>query len=462
MTDYYFENALLADGWAENVRVCVDSTGTISRVEQGEQQDVSGNGAEIVSGVVLPGIPNLHSHAFQRAVAGLTEHRHSADGDSFWTWREVMHSFVTRLTPDDVLAIASRLYVEMLKAGFTSVGEFHYVHLTPDGHHYDDFLEMSEAILTAAGQTGIGVTLLPVLYSCGGYDGREANDGQRRFILPVPEFLQLIDGLIGRHKDNPQVRVGIAPHSVRQVPATELRECLDGFSRLDATAPIHIHVAEQINDVTDHVKATGARPVEWLLDNTQIDQRWCMVHATHMTDAETLNLAASGAVAGICPTTEANLGDGLFPLETYLNAGGVFGIGSDCHISVSPVEEIRWLEYGQRLIHKSRNVAAPGRGGSTGMRLLSDCLSGGAQALGRPVGAIAVGNRADWIVLDPDHPQLVGRSRERFIDSYIFAGNANPVQHVMVGGSWVVRDQVHHAEDAISKAYAKTAKGLLK
>jgi len=457
MTDYFFENALLADGWAENVRVGVEPGGTIGSVVSGGSRE----GAEAVSGVVLPGVPNLHSHAFQRAAAGLTEFRHSADGDSFWTWREVMHSFVTRLTPDDVYAIASQLYVEMLKAGFTSVGEFHYLHLTPQGHHYGDFLEMSEAIARAAGDTGIGLTLLPVLYSCGGYDGRDANDGQRRFILPVPEFLQLIEGLIGRHKDNPQVRVGIAPHSVRQVPAAELRECLDGFQNLDATAPIHIHVAEQISDVTDHVKATGARPVEWLLDNAQIDQRWCFVHATHMTDAETANLAKSGAVAGICPATEANLGDGLFPLVDFLNAGGVFGIGSDCHISVSPVEEIRWLEYGQRLIKKSRNVAAPGQGGSTGMRLLTGSLSGGAQALGRPVGGIKTGCRADWIVLDPEHPQLVGRSRERLVDSFIFSGNYNPIQHVMVGGRWVVQGQVHHAEGDVSAAYAETSKRLL-
>jgi len=457
MSEIFLEAALLPTGWAENVRVTVDDQGSIASVEAGAGKD----GAEAVAGVALPGMPNLHSHAFQRAAAGLTESRHSTNGDSFWTWREVVHGFVTKITPDDVEAIAAQLYVEMLKAGYTAVGEFHYVHHNRDGSPYADPAEMSERVVAAAKRTGLGISLLPVLYTVGGYGGAEPNLGQLRYMMTPDAFLDLVGALHQRHADDRQVRVGIAPHSIRQVPPDHLAVCLDGFQGIDASAPIHIHIAEQVRDVEASVEHVGARPVEWLLDNCAVDERWCLVHATHMTETETRGLAGSGAVAGICPTTEANLGDGIYPLADYLTHGGRLGIGSDSHISVSPVEELRWLEYVQRLTHLSRNVSADAQGGSTGARLYKMALAGGAQALGRPVGAIEAGCRADIVVVDREHPQLTGRQGDTLLDSLIFAGNANPVRHVMVGGAWCVRDGRHTDEDAITQSYRKTVAGLL-
>jgi len=447
------DKAWLPGGWAEGVRLEVSADGDITAVST----EAAPEGAEAAGGAVVPGMPNLHSHAFQRAAAGLTERRvtgaDSEAQDSFWTWRDVMHRFVTALGPEDQEAIAAQLYVEMLKAGYTSVGEFHYLHLDPAGGAYADAAEMSKRVLAAAAQTGIGITMLPVLYSVGGYGGARANAGQRRYILTPDRFLDLVGELMKIVDGDPQARVGIAPHSVRQVPAEPLAEVLSGFAALDATAPIHIHAAEQVKDVDEHLRHAGARPVAWLLENAAVDARWCLVHATHLDRAEVKTLAISGAVAGLCPTTEANLGDGLFPLADYLAAGGKWGIGSDSHVSVSPVEELRWLEYGQRLVSRSRNVAAPGQGGATGARLYADALSGGAQALGRPVGNLAVGKRADLVVLDADHPQLTGRAGEALVDSLVFSGNANPVRHVMCGGRWVIRDGRHGNEDAIAEAY---------
>ncbi len=447
MKKFRFEKAWTPQGWASEFSVTVDDQGYISNI--GDDDDH----AEPVRGLVLPGFANLHSHAFQRAVAGLTEHRQSGEGDTFWTWRKVMHRFVQAVTPEDQEAIATQLYVEMLKAGYTAVGEFHYLHGDPSGAAYADPAEMSWRIAAAAGRAGIGLTLLPVLYSVGGYGGVEINAGQRRFILETTVFLDLIRALRAEFDGDPQLRVGIAPHSVRQVPAEQLRDCLAGIAEIDAGAPIHIHVAEQIRDVEEHLRWAGARPVDWLLDNAEINDRWCLVHATHMTADETRRLAATDAVAGLCPTTEANLGDGLFPLADYLEAGGRWGIGSDCNISISVIEELRWLEYGQRLISHSRNVASTGVGASTGACLVSGALSGGAQALGRPIGAIQAGQRADFVVLDADALRFHGRDEAQWLDAVVFADGPNPIRDVMVGGEWVIRDGHHADEIEIEQAF---------
>jgi len=456
MNDYLLERALLPHGWGENVRITIDGSGSITTVEP----DADGAGAVPVDGVVLPGLPNLHSHAFQRAAAGLTERRQAESGDSFWTWRQVMHRFVERLAPDDVEAIAAQLYVEMLKAGYTSVAEFHYLHHRPDGSPYERADEMAQRIAAAAAAAGIGLTLLPVLYSVGGYGDAEPNAGQRRFIMAVDAFLDTLSGLMTAFDGDGEVRIGAAPHSIRQVPAAALTDCLAGLAGLDPAAPVHIHVAEQVRDVEDHMRFTGARPIAWLLDNAPVDERWCFVHATHMTPEETAGLALSGAVAGLCPTTEANLGDGLFPLVSFLDAGGLIGIGSDSHVSVSPMEELRWLEYGQRLNTLARNVAAPHHGGSTARRLIDAVLAGGSRALGRPVGAIAAGCRTDWIVVDDTHPQLAGRDEDALLDSLVFSGNANPVRDVMVGSTWVVHEGRHADEDSIAERYRETVRRL--
>ncbi len=447
-TTYRFEHLLATDGWRSQGLVSVDDTGNVVALPD---RPPAGRDAVSVAGYAIPGMPNLHSHAFQRAMAGLAE-RAEPGGDNFWTWRETMYRFVDRLGPDDLEAIAAQLYVEMLKAGYTSVGEFHYLHHAPDGGAYDDPAEMSGRILAAATGAGIGLTLLPVLYAAGGFGAVPPDPVQRRFVFAVDDFLELVEALRAQCNGDPQRHVGIAPHSLRAVPSDALEATLDG---VDAAAPIHIHIAEQIKEVEDCLAWCGARPVEWLLSNAPVDERWCLVHATHMTEPETLALAASGAVAGLCPTTEANLGDGLFPLPRYLAAGGRWGIGSDSHVSVSPIEELRWLEYGQRLVQRVRSVA------TSGAALYGAALDGGSQALGRPIGVIEAGHRADIVVLDGDHPILAGRDAEDVLDTFVFSGNASPVRDVMVGGAWVVRDGAHRDEEVLAASYRRTMDGLL-
>ncbi len=453
----FAESALLPAGWARDVLLETDSDGTLTLVTP-DAPAGRARGVQRAAGPVIPGMPNLHSHAVQRAMAGLAERLGQAgaapEGDSFWTWRQVMYGFVGRLDPPHLEAIAAQLYAEMLKAGDTAVGEFHYLHHDRDGRPYADPAEMSERIVAAARASGIGLTLLPVLYAHGGFGGQPPNPGQRRFLHDRDRFLALIETLRARHGGDPQIRIGIAPHSLRAVTPDLLRDALAGLDAMDATAPIHIHIAEQVKEVEDCLAWSGQRPVEWLLDAMPVGPRWCLVHATHMTEAETARVAASGAVAGLCPTTEANLGDGFFPAPDYLRRGGVFGIGSDSHISVSPVEDLRWLEYGQRLVHRQRNVLTPSDGGanasrSVGAALWRGALGGGAKALGRPIGTLAPGARADLVVLDPERANLIGKKEDVLLDAAIFAGNENPVRDVMVGGRWVVREGHHLAEHGI-------------
>ena len=453
----FAERALLPRGWAEAVTIDVDARGYIRQVAEGAGPD----GAEHVSGPLLPGMPNLHSHAFQRAMAGLAE-RAGPGEDSFWTWREVMYGFVARLDPDQVEAIAAQLYVEMLKAGFTAVGEFHYLHHGPDGTPYKDPAEMSHRIVRAATRSGIGLTLLPVLYAGGDFGGTPARPEQRRFTHEVPGFLDLLSRLFSAYADSAQVRVGFAPHSLRAVPPEVLRSTLEGLDDLDAEVPVHLHIAEQQKEVQDCIDWCGQRPVEWLLGSFDVAPRWCLVHATHITDEEARRLAGSGAVAGLCPTTEANLGDGVFPARTYLEAGGRFGIGSDSHVSVSPIEELRWLEYGQRLTTRTRNVLGGPDNAAVGAALFRQALLGGAQALGRPIGRLAEGARADLIVVDPGRPALVGRVGDELLNALVFAGNENPVSDVMVGGDWVVKEGRHREEADVFRAYGKTLASLIK
>ncbi|MDE0335931.1 MAG: formimidoylglutamate deiminase, partial [Defluviicoccus sp.] len=367
MLAYAFDRVLTPEGWLAPGRIEIGGDGRIAAVGAGE-------GSERVGGIALPGMPNLHSHAFQRAMAGLTE-RAGPGADSFWTWRETMYRFVARLDPNDVEAIAAQLYCEMLKAGYTAVAEFHYLHHAPDGSPYGDPAEMAERVTAAARRTGIALTLLPVLYDAGGFGGAPTGGAQRRFANDADRLLGIVETMRQRHGAEPGFRVGLAPHSLRAVGPESLADAVAGLDAMDGDASIHIHIAEQTREVEDCVAWSGRRPVEWLLDAHDVGPRWCLVHATHMTDGETRALAATGAVAGLCPTTEANLGDGLFPLQHYLETGGRLGIGSDSHVSVSPVEELRWLEYGQRLTSRRRNVAASPEG-STGARLHAAALDG--------------------------------------------------------------------------------------
>ncbi|HEY5972682.1 MAG TPA: formimidoylglutamate deiminase [Pseudoxanthomonas sp.] len=397
---------------------------------------------------VVPGIPNLHSHAFQRAMAGLAE-RQTHPEDSFWTWRETMYRFAERMTPDSTYAVATQLYAEMLEAGYTTVCEFHYLHHAPDGRAYDDPAAMSRALIAAARDTGIRLTLLPVLYMTGGFDGRALNARQQRFGHDVDGFLRLIETL--RCEEDETLRIGCAFHSLRAVPETAMCEVL---AALPANLPLHIHIAEQIGEVQDCVSLRGARPVEWLLQNFAIDARWTLVHATHLTPAEIKHVAHSGATVAICPTTEANLGDGLFPLRAYLEAGGAWGVGSDSHISVSPVEELRWLEYGQRLATRHRNIAVGQDSTSVGETLLRGVLASGRNAAGQ-------NGSGDFVTLDADAAIFAGLHANDAIDRWIFSGNVNAVREVHVGGKCVVADGRHHDRDSILARYRQTVQALL-
>lgn len=446
---YAFDHLLGPDGWLSPGWLTVDDGGGVAACTGAAPKDVS---PVAVTGHAIPGLANLHSHAFQRAMAGLTE-RAGPGKDSFWTWREVMYGFVRELTPDDAEAIATQLYIEMLKAGYTAVGEFHYLHHSPDGTPYADVAEMSERIVAAGRTAGIGLTMLPVLYMTGGFGGTPAGDGQRRFLNDVCRFMDIVAAIADRHGTDPDLTLGIALHSLRAVPPEALAEAVAAVTAHDDTAPIHIHIAEQVKEVEDCFAWSGARPVEWLMANAAVDPRWCLIHATHMTSDETIAVARSGAVAGLCPTTEANLGDGLFPLRTFLDAGGAFGVGSDSHISVDAAEELRWLEYGQRLTSLARNVAADAARPSTGAALYLNAMGGGARAAGRGEGGLVPGSRADVVVLDADHPAIAARTGDAVLDSYIFTGTTTPVRDVMVGGKWVVRDGRHEREEPAARAF---------
>jgi formimidoylglutamate deiminase len=448
------ETALLPDGFAKAVRLEIDDGGDITAVQVG----AAPAGAERVPGLVLPGMPNLHSHAFQRAMAGLAERLEPGEA-SFWSWRTVMYRFLERIGPDELRAIASQLYVEMLEAGYTAVGEFHYLHHQIDGRAFADPAEMSWAILEAQRASGIGLTHLPALYMAGGFGGRAPDAGQRRFVHDLDRFADLIERLKPRFAGDPNLRLGIAPHSLRAVPDEALRHVVALADAIDS--PIHIHVAEQVKEVRDCLEWCGARPVRHLFDAAPVGPRWCLVHATHMDDAETELLAHSGAVAGLCPTTEANLGDGLFDLGGYLTAGGRFGIGSDSHVSISPIEELRWLEYGQRLGTLRRLVGASEEQPHCGARLWQGAVAGGARALGRRIGSLAPGYRADLIGIDARHPILAGRRGAGLLDALVFSGNVNLVRDVMIGGSWVVRDGHHPKRDEIAEAYRATVTNLV-
>ncbi len=451
MRAFLFEKALLPKGFAESVLVEVDDDGSIARVVAGG----SGEGAEKVAGIALPGIPNLHCHAFQKGMAGLAERRGPAN-DSFWTWREVMYRFLASLTPDDVEAIAAFAYVQMLEAGYTRVGEFHYLHHDIGGAPFADIAEMAQRICAASVTTGIGLTLLPSLYTHGGFQDAPPNPGQMRFLNSTDRFLTLMARSREIVARVPGANFGIAPHSLRAVSSDQLRAVTAAFPQV----PVHIHAAEQTKEVEDCVAALGARPVQWLLDNAGVDARWCLIHATHMTDDETQRLAASGAVAGLCPLTEGSLGDGFFNGELFLHKSGRFGIGTDSNIEIDAPGELRQLEYSQRLKHRSRNVMTTVEGQSTGRSLYENALKGGAQALGDRIGAIEAGCRADVVVLNSDHPDLAGAHGDMVLDVYVFSGGRGLIDRVIAGGVPVVEGGRHRGREKIAEKYRRTVARL--
>jgi len=445
MPSLFARDVLLPDGWAADVRIEVDPQGNVAAAIRGSPP---GN-CERLAGPALPGMANLHSHAFQRAMAGLTEVRGAPD-DDFWSWRELMYRFVQRLTPGQAQAVAKYLYIEMLKHGYTAVGEFHYVH--------DRSGEMLLRHLAAAKESGIAITLLPSLYRWSNFGRKPLQPRQMRFDSD-PEFVLRVLEEIGKQA-TPDVIAGVAPHSLRAVDPESLKDLIQGLQARNPKAPIHIHAAEQTREVEECVTALGRRPVEWLLENMNLDARWCVVHATHMTPEETTALARSGATAGLCPTTEGNLGDGIFPLLAYRAAGGRYGIGGDSHVARDPAEELRLLEYAQRLTARRRNLVVGERSQAVGTTLWLEAAAGG-KVLGRNMGAIAPGLRADLVVLRADHPDLEGRSGDAIANALVFSGATDLVRDVMVGGTWVVREGLHPREGPAGNAYRRAVAELL-
>lgn len=490
------------DGWLSPGWLHVDEHGMIVRVAGSEETGEPGDGgvredaAEPIrlDGWVIPGMSNVHSHAFQRALVGRAEHRgsggsgdsgDSGEEDSFWTWRTEMYRLALTLAPEDLQTIASQLYVEMLEAGMTAVGEFHYLHHDRDGSPYSDRAEMSHRIAAAAQHTGIGLTHLPVLYMTGGF-GVEPGDPQRRFVhRSTDEFFRLVDGIAVKPSAHGLVRLGIAPHSLRAVPGAALFEAVDAMRARDGQAPIHIHIAEQEREVEQAVAHLGARPVRWLLDaaahhgvpangshglaiglDDGLDARWCLIHATHLDDSEVADLARSQAIAGLCPTTEANLGDGIFRAVDFLSSGGRIAIGSDSHVTVDVADELRTLEYGQRLLHRRRNLLAgtdQNRGGHGGQEHVSQnhvarhlfdaAARWGAESLDQPVGQLIPGRRADLVVLDPEHPRLAGHGPDTVLDAWIFGAARRAIREVWVAGRPRVQDGAHVHGETIARKF---------
>ncbi|WP_397544367.1 formimidoylglutamate deiminase [Roseovarius salis] len=444
MPTIWARDALTPDGWRQNVAVEIGGDGRISSVLAG--QEPAGTRLDIL----LPAPANAHSHAFQRAMAGMTERRGPGDGDSFWTWRKLMFRFLDRLTPGHVERIAAFVQMEMLEAGYATNVEFHYLHHQPGGTPYDDPAEMSARIAAAAARTGIGLTLLPVYYRYGGCDKRALGPGQVRFGNDADSFGCLHAAAGAAMRDLPaDARLGVAPHSLRAVAPEELTDTV----ALAGDGPVHMHLAEQAAEVEEVQAAWGARPVEWLLDNVVPDPRWCLIHCTQMQPGETRGLAATGAVAGLCPITESSLGDGIFDGVRWMDAGGRIAVGSDSNIRIALSEELRTLEYSQRLRDRCRAALATA-GLSTGRRLFESIVAGGAQAAGRGPGGIAPGNWADLVSLDGGAVDLQGRSGDAILDSYIFAGDDRLVRDVWSAGRHLVHEGRHIEHESIRRDYA--------
>jgi len=449
-------HALLPEGWASDVLLAWDETGRLTDVRSVDASTVTQ--IPHAAGPLIAGMPNLHSHAFQRAFAGLSEYRSAGnDSDSFWTWRDLMYRFAQAISPEQLEDIATHLYVEMLQAGYTSVCEFHYLHHDASGQAYGDAAEMSLRLLAAARRTGIGITLLPVLYQCAGFGALPPRADQRRFTNSVDGLLRIVERIRAQG-----ARAGVAPHSLRAVAPKALAELISGLDTIDPTAPIHVHIAEQAQEVQDCLAWSGQRPVQWLLAHAAVDARWCLVHATHMDAIETRAAAATGATIGVCPSTEANLGDGVFDAVGWAAANGHWGIGSDSHASVDAAEELRLLEYSQRLTRQQRNLLASPRHPQVADQLWLAGASGGARASGRPVGALEVGAQADFVVLDVSQT-LAGLSPSQVLANHVFASHGrNTVRDVWVDGQQRIIQGRHALEGRSCERFVAARSQLLR
>jgi formimidoylglutamate deiminase len=451
MIRYHLQSAFLAQGWARDVSVAVGDGGFIERIDV----NAPAQGATPVAGVTIPGMSNAHSHAFQRAMAGNTEYRLSAH-DSFWTWRQAMYALANRIEPQDLQILATQLFVEMLKRGYTSVAEFHYLHRQTNGELYPAANVLWDAISNAAQISGIALTFLPTLYQCSDFGARPLRPDQARFGHETDVFLGAVEQRLAAERSDPSAtrRTGVAFHSLRAVPIENIRRATLALRAMDANLPFHIHVAEQMLEVQACKRQTGRRPIELLLDTGLVDQHWCLVHATHATADELKNIATTRASVCVSISTEANLGDGLFDTARFLKAGGRLCVGSDSQSTVSPAEELRWLEYQQRLRKRRRGVLATPLESHVGTRLWRDAAQHGAQAIGQPAGAIEVGRRADWVVLDSNHASMLGAAPDTALDHLLFAGAEAAIRDVMVAGRWVIKDRRHEADDDLRMRFA--------
>ena len=455
---YQMDSVLLPQGWVSGARVSVDD-GRITAIEHTPSGHGTAGGPaeslEHLDGFVVPGMTNAHSHAFQRAMAGNTEYRASAD-DSFWTWRHAMYALANRIEPDDLKTLATQLFIEMLKAGYTSVAEFHYLHRRPDGGHYPDGQGLWDALIEAAEEAGIALTLLPTLYQTSDFGDAPLRADQQRFALDTDWFLRAIDARLGaqRHGVPTTLRTGAAFHSLRAVPLATLQETARALRRMNPELPLHIHVAEQVKEVESCRRHTGRRPIEWLLHTGLLDANWCLVHATHATPAEIEGMAASRATVCLSISTEANLGDGFFDAGEFVAAGGRLCVGSDSQATVCPTEELRWMEYQQRLRKQRRGVLADPSQPHVGTRLWCEAARHGARAIGQPAGAIEVGHRADWLVLDGRHPSMAGATAATAVDHLVFAGGNAAIRDVMVAGQWRVKESRHAAEWPLRRRFS--------
>jgi formimidoylglutamate deiminase len=463
MTTYRLQSAYLPQGWARDARVTVSAQGMITAVDSGPAEQALSGAADFeqVAGIVVPGMPNAHSHAFQRAMAGNAEYRTGAR-DSFWTWRQAMYGLANRIAPQDLQAVATQLFIEMLKAGYTAVAEFHYLHRAIGTAPCADTAALWGAITQAARAAGIGLTLLPTLYQSSDFGGQPLKSEQQRFLLSTDEFLRAIEARIGAERGtaNGMLRTGAAFHSLRAVPLSELQRAARVLHEIDAAMPIHIHVAEQMLEVRACESATGRRPIELLLDQSVLTPHWCIVHATHATAAELRGIADADAVVCVSISTEANLGDGFFDAARFFSLDGRLCVGSDSQATVSPSEELRWLEYQQRLRKKRRGVLAAGSEAHVGTRLWRDAALNGARALGQPAGEIAAGKRADWLVLDASHPSMAGAADNGALDRLLFAGADRAIRDVMVGGKWAIKDHRHAADEDVRAEFGRVMENL--
>ena len=455
MPSLFADDALLPTGWARDVLLEWNDDGVLTRVDAG----AAAGAAPRAAGPVVPGMSNLHSHAFQRAMAGLAEFR-GHPTDDFWTWREEMYRLVGLLELEDIEAIACHLYIEMLKHGYTCVGEFHYVHNDRDGRRYEDPAELANGIVSAASAAGISLTLMPVLYAHGGFGHQPLVGGQKRFAGDPAFIVEMLQELARWHTPSPLLRLGVAPHSARAVDALMLTELVDAVRGIDPAMPIHMHVSEQRAEVARCLETQGTTPYAWISDLVAVDEHWCLIHATHLTDSERAAAAQARACAGLCPTTEANLGDGIFEFADWYARGAPWGIGGDSHVSVSPFEELRALESSQRLKLGVRNVASTREEPDVPANLWRGAAAGGAQALGQPIGALEPGRRADLVVLDRDSPDCESLQASAILGLATFAGNSGRVRDVLVGGRLVIEAGRHPEEQEARDAYRLSLRRL--